>query len=141
MSNYEPRIESNNLDLTSILSTINELPDAGSGGGGSIETCTVNIVIHSGGKVLTYGYSSVTNDNEVRTTYIDFGSSVATNTTISLENVVCGSLVHCYLAGSSNYVVVDGLEALVEPYGNMCFFAQAPTTANSIGTINVYDDD
>lgn len=29
MSNYKPRIESNNLDLTSILSTINELPDAG----------------------------------------------------------------------------------------------------------------
>lgn len=28
MSNYEPRIESNNLDLTSILSTINELPEA-----------------------------------------------------------------------------------------------------------------
>ena len=31
MSNYKPRIESNNLDLTSILSTINELPDAGGG--------------------------------------------------------------------------------------------------------------
>ena len=41
MSNYKPRIESNNLDLTSILSTINELPEAGGGGGGSggLETC------------------------------------------------------------------------------------------------------
>lgn len=48
MSNYKPRIESNNLDLTSILSTINELPDAGgggggSGGGGTLETCTVTL--------------------------------------------------------------------------------------------------
>ena len=34
---YKPRIESNNLDLTSILSTIDELPDAGA----SVETCTV----------------------------------------------------------------------------------------------------
>ena len=39
MSNYKPRIESNNLDLTSILSTINELPDAGP----SVETCTVTL--------------------------------------------------------------------------------------------------
>ena len=31
MSNYKPRIESNNLDLTSILSTINALPEAGKG--------------------------------------------------------------------------------------------------------------
>lgn len=43
MSNYKPRIESNNLDLTSILSTINELPEAGSGGP-TLETCTVTFV-------------------------------------------------------------------------------------------------
>lgn len=41
MSNYKPRIESNNLDLTSILSTINELPDAG--GGTAQGSVTVNI--------------------------------------------------------------------------------------------------
>lgn len=39
MSNYKPRIETNNLDLTSILSTINELPDAGP----NIEVSTVTI--------------------------------------------------------------------------------------------------
>lgn len=37
---YKPRIESNNLDLTSILSTINELPDAG---GGTPRVCTITI--------------------------------------------------------------------------------------------------
>lgn len=41
MSNYKPRIESNNLDLTSILSTINELPEAGP----SVETCTVVVSV------------------------------------------------------------------------------------------------
>lgn len=46
MSNYKPRIESNNLDLTSILSTINELPDAGA----SVETATI-----------TFDYNDVTN--------------------------------------------------------------------------------
>ena len=44
MSNYKPRIESNNLDLTSILSTINELPDAGP----SVETCTLTIIGDTG---------------------------------------------------------------------------------------------
>ena len=43
MSNYKPRIETNNLDLTSILSTINELPDAGP----SVETCTLTMSIQS----------------------------------------------------------------------------------------------
>lgn len=124
----------------SIFGVAGSFEGSGGGSGGSIETCTVNIVIHSGGKVMMYGYSSVTNDNEVRSTYIDFGTTVATNTTISLENVVCGSLVYCFLSSSFPYVVVDGLEALLDTYGNDAFFAQAPTTANSIGTINVYDD-
>lgn len=40
MSNYKPRIESNNLDLTSILSTINELPEAG----GGVETAEIQLI-------------------------------------------------------------------------------------------------
>ena len=40
MSNYKPRIESNNLDLTSILATINELPDAGP----SVETAEIQLI-------------------------------------------------------------------------------------------------
>ena len=40
MSNYKPRIESNNLDLTSILSTINELPEAGP----SVETAEIQLI-------------------------------------------------------------------------------------------------
>lgn len=42
MSNYNSIIEQNNLDLTSILSTINELPEAAA----SVETCTVVITSH-----------------------------------------------------------------------------------------------
>lgn len=43
MENYNSTLQSNNTDLQAILNTINELPSAG-GGGGSIETCTVEIV-------------------------------------------------------------------------------------------------
>ena len=39
---YKTDLQSNNVDLQSILNTINSLPEAGSGGGG-IETCTVTI--------------------------------------------------------------------------------------------------
>lgn len=40
MSTYNTTLQSNNIDLQSILNTINELPDAGSGGA-AVETCTV----------------------------------------------------------------------------------------------------
>lgn len=55
---YKPRIESNNLDLTSILSTINELPEAGSGG------TTLTVTTNEDATV------TVTNGSE---TYTDYG--------------------------------------------------------------------
>lgn len=43
---YKADLQSNNVDLQSILATINALPEAGGGGGsGSIETCTVTISV------------------------------------------------------------------------------------------------
>lgn len=62
MSNYKPRIESNNLDLTSILAIINELPEAGPSGP-TLETCTVTISI--GKSLLHLYYSAVNDDGEV----------------------------------------------------------------------------
>ena len=39
---YQAELQSNNVDLQSILNTINELPDASSGGT-NLETCTVTL--------------------------------------------------------------------------------------------------
>lgn len=64
MSNYKPRIESNNLDLTSILATINELPDAG-GGSVEVETCTVNVHVSVDFDSAAVSYTTVV-DGSIR---------------------------------------------------------------------------
>lgn len=38
---YNTDLQSNNVELQEILNTINSLPEAGSGGGTAVETCTV----------------------------------------------------------------------------------------------------
>lgn len=124
----------------SIFGVAGSYEGSGGGSGGSIETCTVNIVIYSGVKVRIYGYSSVIN-GEVRSTYIDLGTEPAVNTTISLENVVCGSLIYCSAEAMSLGVQLDGGVERLTLYIENSGFYKAPTTANSIGTINVYDDD
>ena len=47
MSNYNEAITANNTDLQSILDAVNALPEAGSGGGVSIETCTVTVTTNA----------------------------------------------------------------------------------------------
>lgn len=41
---YQNDLTQNNTDLQAILATVNALPEAGGGGGGAVETCTVEIV-------------------------------------------------------------------------------------------------
>lgn len=84
MSNYKPRIESNNLDLTSILSTINELPEAGP----SVETCTV---VLSG--AVEYCVVTTYDNNVITSHYYTFSSSGDLAAPVELTNVVCNSIM------------------------------------------------
>ena len=92
-------LQSNNTDLQSILNTINNLPEAGSGGGssgGNIETCTVTInsfaanirfvmyVSYEDGK---YVYNDITYSPEL--------------STVTCTNVLCGGTFEIY--SSYNY--------------------------------------
>ena len=43
MSTYKEQLQQNNNELNTILETVNNLPEAGGSGGGSMETCTVTI--------------------------------------------------------------------------------------------------
>lgn len=129
MSNYKPRIESNNLDLTSILSTINELPDAGDAAG----VCTITIT----GMPF---YSLV---------YQDAGGiwqyPMAINSTPYTFETLCGS---CFCAfgfqttwGVYCDSVPDGFmisgEALMDQFA---LFAKVSPIPGSY-TITVYEDD
>lgn len=84
MSNYKPRIESNNLDLTSILSTINDLPEAGSGGSGSggLETCKL---------IMSYSATYVIYQPALGE-YIYWRAEVPGDSIVGAD-VLCGSLI------------------------------------------------
>ena len=63
MSTYNTTLQSNNIDLQSILDTINELPDVGSGGA-TVETCSVEIVDDDWNRVYL-AYQNATGENKI----------------------------------------------------------------------------
>ena len=72
---FKTELQSNNVDLQSILNKINALPEAGSGGGGSsgdagtIETCTVVVNVENPNEISAFAlYESYEE--------VDYGSHV-----------------------------------------------------------------
>lgn len=84
---YNTDLQTNNVNLQAILDTVNNLPEAG---GSSIETCTVTLLgASSSYRPYNYSYTAIdTNGN------IDcFAVTVNSSTSVTLENVVKGSVV------------------------------------------------
>ena len=138
MSNYKPRIESNNLDLTSILSTINELPDAGP----SVETCTINVDC-SGLNYCTQYVAYTALENGVLTSKCVSGYTLNT----SISDVVCGTpFVVSFNNGGltsaqasySGGVTRLSLDPNIQGYGTEYYMA--PTTNGATGIICGYFD-
>ena len=84
---YNSDLQNINTSLQSILDTVNALPDAGSGGGGNIETCTVEIISQSG-SAFAYGCNVINADGEKESIGEDFNTDFVT----SIENVECNSI-------------------------------------------------
>lgn len=131
------QLEANTVSLQSILSAVNALPDAGSGGGGgSVETCTVSISCFDS-ENAAYAYSAYEN-----------GQIVAKGSTSGFEsnplvitNVVCGSAIYINNNYYMNGVTVGGGATAVTPPTVLGIVCQAPVTAGAFGTIDIYDDD
>lgn len=82
--------------LTDLETTIDALPDAGSGGG-SVGTCTVELKSTAGmgpepAKLGTAAYTTYVND-EIKTYYLT--SDQVDDSGMTLYNVVCDSLMYC----------------------------------------------
>lgn len=108
------------------------------GGGAAVETCTVEITSDSAARILVLAHSHLATDGKVSTSYTDYGTGVG-SANISLENVVCGSLI--YVSASSSWLscrISNNVRMFNHSHYNTF---EAPTTANSIGTIYFYDDD
>lgn len=121
MSNYKPRIESNNLDLTSILSTINELPEAGA----SMETCTVNISSVFG--FYSVNYTAVVDGKPTPMVLTPSNDLTGYDYTLydslrfselSIPDVLCGALVDCFesmgSSGATHIINLTGNYSLEE---------------------------
>jgi hypothetical protein len=96
MSN-KTRLQTNNTNLQALINKANTLPDAGSGGssGGSVETCTVifNYVTSAMMELQAIAYIGLgTSGPELKS----IQPSVIENYTITLENVVCNSIIVVY---------------------------------------------
>ena len=77
-------------NLNSILDTVNSLPDAGSGGGGTPETCTVNITC-TNTTAARISYTRLNSDANLETVYNHY--STGEISVLTLENVICNTLI------------------------------------------------
>lgn len=83
MSN-KTRLQTNNMNLQALIDKANALPDAGSGGGGNIETCTVTLTADVG--IIKYGVTKYVDG--VLTCENSVGNGAES---LTLNNVVKGS--------------------------------------------------
>lgn len=158
-------LEGNNIDLQSILNTINNLPAAGSGtedldaeiteqeglieqieaalvgkaagGGIEIETCTVEIIPPANKNNLRYfGISlNVLEDKKIVESYAG-GIDFEQGNHIIVENVVCGSFIWFEHNMTSDYnIFIDDKE--IPWYDSMINLGSIPYKNNGIVTIEL----
>ena len=125
-----------------VLDMVNALPDGGSGA--AVETCTVTVTAN---KLAGHTYTAFIDG--AMTPMAAFGDvyGAQSNTTVTLNNVVCGSAIFISSNGSyadayTTITVTGGAELVHKYYVGMSIIAgiciKAPTVGGSTGTVNVY---
>lgn len=125
--------------LTDLEAAVDALPDAGSGSGGSVETCSVRIYNSDGSMKVPYGIQYLTVENGVVKETIF--SSQQEGFDITIENVLCNSYMYFTQYGSYS-PWGDGTNADVSAVADgkgFLIFVNAP--AGGLSTAKVYDDD
>jgi hypothetical protein len=144
MSN-KTQLQTNNTALDGYIARINAakevaagLPEAGGGGGGSVETCTVELTFSST-NINDICYTTF-NNNQVE---YKIDSPRKTNVTVILNNVICSTSIvlkknSIMLFGSS----INGTAEITHyaSYGEVIVI-KAPTVPNEHCTVVIRDDD
>ena len=143
MSN-KTRLQTNNTNLQALIDKANALPDAGSGSGGNVNTCTVKIINQIttlGHYIHGLGYTYMDTTGQITTAYTDYGYAANQSTEVVLENVICGSYIRLSNYGYNyvGYTYAGGLTELdnVDPGQNLA----APTEAGATGILYIEDWD
>lgn len=88
------QLTTNTTSLQAILDAVNALPEAGSGGGASVETCTVNINFTSSGSPDIFAVEGVTTTNGTLDVLdVEFTPSAGDTSVFTVEGVVKGTAV------------------------------------------------
>ena len=146
---YNTDLQTYNQSLQSILDTINNLPEAGSGGSGgeaAIETCTVTFEDLTMGDCIIWLVSAMTVENGIHKMYNYIPSNNTTINSLTIPNVVCGSTLvlesQFHNGTDAAYVEIDGSatfdsSVLASNYAGSLWFLTftAPQTANENCTI------
>lgn len=129
---------STQADLIAQIATTLEGKAAGGGSGGSVETCTINLVAADGSCISGYAYT--TYEAGKITTYATEGNLYATEATLS--NVVCGTAVIASFDGLSLLGVrTENIERVGYLWSIGNGFYKAPTEAGATAMITAYDND
>ena len=105
MSN-KTQLQANNTQLASLIQTLQGKAVGGGGGGASVETCTVKLgdSSYASMRPYCYSYTHLDNNGNVTSTAVKNNSAA----TVTLNNVVCGSVVTVYWytnISTSNYSI------------------------------------
>ena len=142
--NYNRELQGNNTELQEILAAVNALPNAGSGGGGSLATCTVRIYFANlpwliPGDMAAIAYNKV--ENGSITTKVE-EIEIRNNGEVTFTDVPCGSSITLidYSGKSSYWAETDGTAELtyVDTGYLMVYIFTSPTVSNESCTITVY---
>lgn len=118
--------------LTDLEAAIEELPDAGSGSGSGVETCTVTVNCQY--CVIQGCFYQKVENGEINYKVEAAGSVVQ----YTLENVVCGSGFVIHSSVQAPWTTTDGgVEKLGYPYSPSLYCFLAPTEAGANGSITI----
>lgn len=131
---YNTDLQSNNVELQEILDAVNDLPEAGGGGssgGGTVDTCTINVIDNLGYNTVCV-VATILNENGEVEIHNPLGNSEGSKT---INNVLCNSALYVKEATTMGKINSEGM-TLVESYQTISVFA-TPSTAGSVATITI----
>lgn len=136
---YTTKLVTLETAITALETELQGKASGGSGGSGSIKTCTVKIinnVVSLGHVISDIGYSTLDDNGDV--SVVAMANMYNTDSEIILNNVICGSYMNLWHYGHEPlWVALSG--------GLVCFDAtymhfMAPTENGAMGIISLEDD-
>lgn len=127
-------------ELISQISAALEGKAAGGGsGGGTVGTCTVNVIFEDGGYGTGAVYTTV-EDGKITANIIT--ASPDRVSSYIFENVLCDSAIYidCGSYGAVSMGVTGGVENIGYVYGGSQLAFKAPAEAGAVGAITIHED-